>query len=80
MEKLNKSRHFGCPNNPVWSIHDGVRLRHLARPGVPVHVRAHRIREHEVVREVVGAHPFRGPDHRRYLGSVRAHADARPTL
>ena len=35
-----------------------ARLRHLARPEVPVQVRARRLREHEVVRGVAGAHPL----------------------
>ena len=47
------------------SIHNGARprhlararLRHLARREVSVQVRARRLREHEVVRGVVGAHP-----------------------
>ena len=47
---------------------------------VPVQVRARRLREHEVVRDVVGAHPLRGPDHQRCPGSLRGYADARPTL
>ena len=46
------------------SVHNGVRPRHLARPEVPVQIRARRLREHEVVRDVAGAHPLRGPDHR----------------
>ena len=55
-------------------LHDGVRLRHLARPEGPVQVRARR--EHGVARGVVGAHPLLGPDHLRRPGSGRALADA----
>ena len=44
------------------SIHNGARLRHLARREVSVQVRARRLREHEVERGVVGAHPPFGPD------------------
>ena len=36
--------------------------------------------EHKMARDVVGAHPLRGPDHQRCLGLVRAHAVARQTL
>ena len=57
------------------SIHS---LRHLARPEVLVQVRARRLREHEVVRDVVGARPLRGPEHLRRPGSRRALPDARP--
>ena len=32
-------------------------------------MRARRLRELDVIREVVGAHALRGPDHQRYLGS-----------
>ena len=53
----------------LGSIHNGARprhlarasLRHLARREVSVQVRARRLREHEVVRGVVGAHPPVGP-------------------
>ena len=55
---------FCGPNSLAVSIRSGVRLRHLARPEVPVRVRARRLREHEVVRDV-GSHPLRGPDHQR---------------
>ena len=47
----------------------GVLLEHvygiLLEGEVPVQVRARRLREHEVVRGVVGAHPPVGPDHLR---------------
>ena len=54
------------PNSRFVSIHNGARLRHLARARlrhlarreVPVQVRARRLREHDVVRGVVGAHPL----------------------
>ena len=46
-----------CPNSCFVSIHSGARPRHLARPEVLVQVRARRLREHEVARGVVGAHP-----------------------
>ena len=52
------------------SIHNGARLRHLARREVSVQVRARRLREHEVVRAVAGAHPPFGPDHLRYVEPV----------
>ena len=67
-------------NSPVGAMNHGVCLRRLARPEVPARVRARRLREHEVVRDVVGAHPLRGPDHQRCPGSLRAHPDGKPTL
>ena len=45
------------------SIYHGARLRHLARREVSVQVRARRLREHEVVRGVAGAHVPFGLDH-----------------
>ena len=60
------------PNSRFASVHDGARLRHLARPEVPVQVRARRLREHEVVRGVAGAHPPVGPGHLRYVESGSA--------
>ena len=53
---------FSGPNSRFVSIHNGARLRHLARREVPVQVRARRLREHDVVRGVVGAHPPVGPN------------------
>ena len=61
--------------DPQWSS-----LRHLARPEVPVQVRARRLREHEVLRGVVGAHPLLGPDLLRRLGPRCALVGARPAL
>ena len=51
-----------------------ARLRHLARREVSVQVRARRLREHEVVRGVVGAHPPVGPDHLRRVRPSARHA------
>ena len=42
---------FSCRKSRFVSIHNGARLRHLARREVPVQVCARRPREHEVVRE-----------------------------
>ena len=57
-----------------------ARLRHLARREVSVQVGARRLREHEVVRGMVGAHPPVGPDHLRHVGSRCAVVGARPAL
>ena len=54
------------------SIHNGARPRHLARQEVSVQVRARRLREHEVVRGVVG------PDHFRYVDPGCALVGTRP--
>ena len=70
------------------SIHNGARLRHLARAcqkhharrEVSVQVRARRFREHEVVRGVAGAHSPFGPDHLRYVEPRCALVGARPAL
>ena len=70
------------------SVHNGARPRHLARAGlrhlarreVSVQVRARRLREHEVVRGVVGAHPPFGPDHLRHVDPGCAVVGARPAL
>ena len=70
------------------SIHNGARprhlararLQHLARREVSVQVRARRLREHEVVRGVLGAHPPVGPDHLRHVGPRCAVVGARPAL
>ena len=61
MEHIEQQPPLGCPNNLVVSSLNGACQRHLARPEVLVQVRARRLREHEVVRDVVGAHPLRGP-------------------
>ena len=58
------SRFFG-------SIHNGARLRHLARREVSAQVRARRLREHEVVRGVAGAHPPFGLDHLRATATTQ---------
>ena len=62
------------------SIHIGARLRHLARREVLVQVRARRFGEHEVVRDVVGAHPPVEPDHLRHVKPRCALVGARPAL
>ena len=62
------------------SIHNGARIRHLARGEVPVQVRARRLREHEVVRGVAGAHPPFGPDHLRYVEPGCALVGTRPAF
>ena len=54
---------LGSPNSTVGAIHNGVRPQHLAGPEVLARVCARCFREHEVVRDVIGAHPLRGPDH-----------------
>ena len=65
---------FSGPDSRFVSIHNGARLRHLARREVPVQVRARRLRENEVVRGVVGAHPPFEPDHLRYERSRQRQA------
>ena len=62
------------------SIHNGARPGHLARREVSVQVRARRLREHEVVRGVAGAHPPFGPDHLRYVEPGCALVGTRPAL
>ena len=70
------------------SIHNGALSRHLARAlsrhlarrEVSVQVRARRLREHEVVRGVAGAHPPFGPDHLRYVEPGCALVGTRPAL
>ena len=53
MENVEQQSPLGGANSLVVSSLNGARLRHLARPEVPVRVRARHLREHEVVREVV---------------------------
>ena len=55
-----------------------ARLRHLALREVSVQVCARRLREHEVVRGVVGAHPPFGPDHLRHVDPGCALVGTRP--
>ena len=71
MDNTQGQSPFGSPSSTAGAIHNGVRLRHPVRPEVLAHVCARCVREHEVVRGVVGAHPLRGPYHPRYLGSLR---------
>ena len=66
------SRRSGPNSRFFVSIHNGARLRHLARREVSVQVRARRLREHEVVRGVAGAHP-------QANSSQRSTAAAAPT-
>ena len=69
MEHTQRESPLGSPNSATGTTHIGARLRHLARPEVLVLVCACFFREHEVVRDVVGAHPLRGlTDHQQCLG------------
>ena len=51
MENIEQQSPHGCPKNEAVSIHNGVCVQHLARPDVPVQVRARRLCEHEVLQK-----------------------------
>ena len=80
MDNIQRQSPIGSPNCTAGAIYNVVRLRHFSRPEILAHVCARCFRKHEVVRDVVGTYPLRGPDHQRSLVSPRAHAVARRTF
>ena len=75
---LHSSRHFLVQTACFVSIQNGALLRQLAPPEVLLQVRARRLRVHEVVRSVAGAHPLPKPDHPRRPGCGRAQVGGCP--